>query len=506
MMTDEEQARKEAVDALSHLGPVSRKEAEKIAQRHEEDFGIPKKETLDRLHIVRPRIEPAPVPFKPPWDYRNGVVYVAFPGVTEMLSGGKYTESGHEVLIVSSDGSVLTLEQAKQRGFELDKNWHGEYVDWGHVSAQLVVNGNAQPANIRELFSQMKRNILHFVDLPGIEDIVPEQMAELLALWVMGTYFMPVWSAYGYLHFDGIAEECGKSRAGDVVWRMSFWHVSLAANSSLPEWRDTAHFGRTQFLDDVPDLGELPSEARAMLNVGYRRGTQVRLKQEGEKRGWTGKVVDAFAPRVFAAVAIMKPMLRSRTFRVMMQRTSNEEITRRDPSRVKWPHNPAEVRDALYLWAFLNMAGVEERYRSDKMDVLTGRSHEIGRPILTIASIIEEAGELGLFERMVCLLEAMGRESQRDRAKATDYPNLVKAAWACVQRGNPTPKAREVAANMITLRGMPSAVDVGRQLSGVRWVVGKFIKDGYTHYILDVDMLRQEVERLGLGDQADATQ
>lgn len=456
--------------------------------------------------ILRRRVQAPPVPFKLPWDFRYGETFAVFPSLREIevRPGSGCTEEQHAMDIAMSGVYVFTLEQIESfLQFKIDPNWHDEHVDWRPHSLQQVVDGTAQAPDLSPLFRRVKGNIEYFVDLPSMGGCPPEVVAEFLSCWTVGTYCMLIWDAYGYLHFDSAFEDCGKSRAGRVVSWMSFWPVDLSANSTLPEWRDTSHFGRTQFLDDVPNLGDLPAEARGMLNVGYKRGAKVRLKRLDATQGWVGSEVDVFAPRIFAAVATMDAMLRSRSFRIVMRRTTNAALTQRDPYRVPWPYDPAGVKDDMYLWSFLNMGNVAGRYRDSRMDVLMGRSHEIARPILTIASLIEEAGEQGLFDHIKALLEEMDRESVRDRGQRSGYADLVLAAWRCYQKGIQAPTADEVAGRMPHAK---SAIQIGRELTGAPWVRRTPTVRGSKHYAIDEGILAKEMAALGIADTVDAAQ
>ena len=120
-------------------------------------------------------------------------------------------------------------------------------MNWSPVSLQQLIDKNAGLVNAADLFQRLKTNIEFFVDLPPVASHSPETTASLLSLWCLGTYFMPIWSAFGYVHFDAAFEDSGKSRAAAVLTDLAFWPVVLSGPSTIPEWRDTSHFRRTQF-------------------------------------------------------------------------------------------------------------------------------------------------------------------------------------------------------------------------------------------------------------------
>ena len=435
---------------------------------------------------------------KPSCDYKDGLGFVAFPSAKAIYGIGQDSQpielsQGIEVLI--SDGRILSLPEIEQQGFKLDENYHGEYVSWSHGSLQQLIDKKANPVNIADLFRRIKVNLQFFVDLPSVAGHSSETTASILSLWVLGTYLMPVWSAFGYVHFDAASEDSGKSRAGGVLADMAFWPVVLSGPSTIPEWRDTSHFRRTQFFDDVA-LEDLPTNGRQMLYVGYKEaGAKVRLKTLTDRSGWTGTEVDVFAPRVFASVAVMDSMLRSRTYRIEMRRTAKEDIAHRDPQFTAWPEPKDQVRDDAYMWAFHNMPEVGARYRSPDMDLLSSRSAEIGRPLLTMASMVEQAGVRNLFAETTSILKAMDEESATDRARSRGEVELLEAAWRSCWAGNGELSAKDLAAQ---IGSGATPVAIGRQLKATAWATFSRNVVGTAHYKIDTAKLLAEMKRLGI--------
>ena len=127
------------------------------------------------------------------------------------------------------------------------------------------------------------------------------------------------------------------------------------------------------------------------------------------------------------------------------------------------------------------------------MNLLSSRSAEIGRPLLTMASMVEEAGAKGLFTETASILKAMDEESATERARNRGEVELVEAAWDCYCTGNPEPSAKDIARKI----GV-SPVPVGRKLQAVSWA--KFSRNitGTAHYEIDSSKLVDEMGRLGI--------
>jgi hypothetical protein len=420
--------------------------------------------------------EPLPIPMLPPWDFRGGQVIAAFPAKRQ-IRDAKGERVEHLIAILLA-GLVLPISVFDpEKGdwtlvgdIPVDSNWVGDYVDWSTESIQPFIDGHPPQVDIAAVFKQMLANLRYFIDLP-------EELFEFLALWGIGTYFRPVWDAYGYLHFDSSEEACGKTRAGETLGRMCFWPIQMNGASTLPEWRDSSHFGRTQILDDLETAEETLRRqgALSLLHGGYKRGAPVRLKDKSGQ-GFKSKVVQPFTSRIIASVWNMPPMLRSRTFRIWMKRTANANITHHR----EWPYPAQAIKDALYTWAYQNMSAVAKEYAGSRVEVLLGRAHEIARPILTIASLVEDAGIKGLFERTQAILEDLDSDNLCDRAEAKDDSALREAVLAC--------NSEEVTAQQVHAQ-MPlsdlSVDKIGRALAGASWAK-KRVVHGRAVYRIDL--------------------
>jgi len=412
------------------------------------------------------------IPMQPCWDFWGKKPYMvaAFHAKEriETLQGEDDTQDCIIALVDGAPRHLLVLDKKGKMSLSpewpesgpLDPLWTDECVDWRKTSIQALLDGGRTP----DLpFRQMVENIDYFLDLPE------EGLAEFLALWVIGTFFRPIWSAYGYLHFDSIEEGCGKTRAGHVLGLMAFWPIWMGGGSTFAELRDSSHFGRTQILDDIATQEDILRRNGAinLLYGGYRKGTRIRLKGSRRGAGWGSKAIDPFAPRIITSVWPMEAMLRSRTFQIMMRRNDSEK-TRCDPM-VKWLHHPRVIRDDLYFWAYRNMALVGAAYRRQEAKASTGRAHELALPILTLAGILERAGETGLFGRTEAVLEGLDAANVQDCTEDSGRADLL---WAFIRATSGRPDARVTARQVWGwLEGRrPSVKALGRELTGTPWL------------------------------------
>jgi hypothetical protein len=163
---------------------------------------------------------------------------------------------------------------------------------------------------------------------------------------------------------------------------------------------------------------------------------------------------------------------------------------------VKWLHHPRVIRDDLYFWAYRNMALVGAAYRRQEAKASTGRAHELALPILTLAGILERAGETGLFGRTEAVLEGLDAANVQDCTEDSGRADLL---WAFIRATSGRPDARVTARQVWGwLEGRrPSVKALGRELTGTPWLRHTPPLNGTRHYYADPDRLAAEKARFG---------
>jgi hypothetical protein len=272
------------------------------------------------------------------------------------------------------------------------------------------------------VFAQLKAVVDHFIDFArSLDD--QDVMCELVACYIVATYFLDAFHVIGYLWPNGEAG-AGKTSLLQVVTETGFLGELLLGNSTLPTLRDLADYGACLGFDDaeaVMDTKRTDPDKRTLLLAGNRRGACIAYKElQGD--AWVTRYVSTFCPRLFSAIRLPDPVLGSRSIIVPLVKSGDQERTKRNVMAPEdWP--PGIARQPLIddLWA-VGLAGLPELpdydRRAAQLATLAGRNLEPWRAVLAVALWLEERHQVrGLFERM----EKLSMDYQGERAEYEDH-------------------------------------------------------------------------------------
>jgi len=254
-----------------------------------------------------------------------------------------------------------------------------------------------------------------------------QTMVELVACYVLSTYFLDAFSVTGYLWPNG-DKGSGKTHLLLVVAALSYLGQVILPSGSYPSLRDLADFGATLAFDDAErfaDSRKTDPDKRALLLAGNRRGNTVAVKERGPKGAWHTRYVNTYSARLFSAIHLPDPVLASRTIIVPLIRTPDPYRGNADPSNHGvWPHSRRELVDDL--WA-LSVAHLSElpacEARVSGHARLTGRNLEPWLALLSVAYWLDGKGVSGLHRRMEALSWAY--QSERPDFELDDFTVLV---------------------------------------------------------------------------------
>jgi hypothetical protein len=255
-----------------------------------------------------------------------------------------------------------------------------------------------------------------------------EELCELLACYILATYFMDAFTVIGYLWPNG-DKGAGKTTLLHVVAELAYLGQVILAGGTYAALRDLADYGATLAFDDaehVIDLKRGDPDKRALLLTGNRRRSSVPVKEQAADRTWRIRYVNTFCPRLFSAMRLPDDVLASRTITIPLVRSADHNRMNRDPTDYEtWPHNRRELIDDLWALALADLATVH-KYDAEAAHQapLSGRPLEPWRAILAVALWLQQAHSVdGLHDRMTALAQAYQRE--RHDLEAEDPTRLL---------------------------------------------------------------------------------
>ncbi|MCA9942034.1 MAG: DUF3854 domain-containing protein [Anaerolineales bacterium] len=252
-------------------------------------------------------------------------------------------------------------------------------------------------------------------------------MTELIACFILATWFLPVWKVVGNLWPNG-DRGSGKTQLLVVVCELAYLGMVVLAGGSFATLRDLADYGATLGFDDAENLAD-PRKAdpdkRTLLLAGNRRGNVVTLKEKDGNNGWKTRQVQTFSFRLFSAIHLPDNVLASRTIIVPLIRTPDRKRANADPLEYElWPYDRRQLMDDLWCLALAYMNEVQPYEGKINQEArLLGRNLEPWRAVLAMARWLDDKGVSGLWHRLEQL--AIDYQQERPNLELSDYTALT---------------------------------------------------------------------------------
>lgn len=267
--------------------------------------------------------------------------------------------------------------------------------------------------NPAEAFARLVSVVDHYIDFA--RSLSPqESMCEMVACYILATYFLDAFNVVGYLWPNG-EHGAGKTSLLQVVTETAYLGQLILAASSYPTLRDLADYGATLAFDDaeaVMDTKRTDPDKRTLLLAGNRRGATVSVKEQTGDR-WVTRHVHTFCPRLFSAIRLPDQVLASRSIIVPLVRSGDEKRSKANAmDETSWPCDRRRLVDDLWALGLANLPELPEHDRqAASLSCLAGRPLEPWRSILAVAHWLQERhGVAGLFDRMEQLSLAYQQE------------------------------------------------------------------------------------------------
>ena len=315
----------------------------------------------------------------------------------ELASVGIVDAAGKPVLVIRHAGQLPAIHAVKkrddgryiieQRPLVPSPAQHGLLAGrWSAADVEAFIKDGTAPT-FAQLLNQIRTELRR-----QIEFARPEA-ASLVALWIAGTYFHPLFGTFPRLNLTG-PKRTGKSKLLQLIAAISFNGLHLVIPTAATIFRLVEPLRPTLCLDEMEKLDrDDKSTIEALINAGYKVGTTV-PRVEGDR---TREVVlyDAYAPIALAGISGLNAVLADRAITVEMQRglnkaTINSEVVVDDPIYGKL--RAAGYRVALARWLDVQAALETVRDRQDSFTTLAGRPLELYRPLIALAILTNYIG------------------------------------------------------------------------------------------------------------------
>ena len=288
--------------------------------------------------------------------------------------------------------------------------------EWNAAGVKRYVAGQRpDPANVFHRTVAVIDRFVHFNK--SLTD--QGKMCELIACYILGTYFLDAFNVVGYLWAMG-DRGSGKTQLLATVSELALLGTLILSGGTYPTLRDDAGLGATLCIDDSE---EISGDKRELFLAGNRRGATVTLKISDGDGVWNTERVHVFCPKLFSAMRLPDYVMASRVIGIPMVRSPDEERAKANPlDHASWPHDRRQLIDDLWAIGLANLLKFKQYdERAAKRATLLGRDLDPWRMILAVALWLqEEHGVSDLFIRMEVL--SVTYQQERDELEAGDDP------------------------------------------------------------------------------------
>ncbi len=342
----------------------------------------------------------------PALDFYEDIALVMIP-----LAEQSGTEVTHRPYLITSSREILPAPEGqlatighRQVVLREMPTVLGSVSRWSYLHIQEFLKGYTPDAI--EVLHRVESLYTKYIDFEKPDT------ATVLTLWTIGTYFYPLFEAYPYVALQG-TKGSGKSKTIGLTEKLAFNARVSSSLSAASLFRIVQATRGTLGIDEGERLAyrndPVAGDLRLLLNSGYKRGSPaLRVEGDGERR--EVKEFQVYAPKMLASIAGLEEVLGSRCIAVTMLRTMDERGNLAISERAEeW----ASVRHDLYSLALTAFPKIRAIYENDpSILVLTNRDNELWLPLLAIAKMIEDAGEVGLLEVVQDYATSAAKESE----------------------------------------------------------------------------------------------
>jgi len=290
-----------------------------------------------------------------------------------------------------------------------NQRWrHEDMLSWQKSDAKI---------NPVELLTKM-----HDV-FPKYLELEDETTYFVLYLWIIGTYFYRLFSAYPYLDFTG-TKRAGKTKALELINLIAFNGIMSPDLTGSVMFRVIEQTGATICIDEAEQMKNQKSEqaqqVRTLLNQGFKKNMYA-YRSDTKEKGFNPVPFNLYSPKAFGHINAFDDVLEDRCIQILMKRSTKKTIQNTHPSeydKVWW-----DIRDMCYR-LFLDYTDIIEtlKQKAEETMPVSGRERELWHPILTLANLFESFGLQGIIEKVrKFALESSDTRQSTDEEENPDY-------------------------------------------------------------------------------------
>ncbi len=317
--------------------------------------------------------------FHPALDFKGGKAYVSIRLHTKTDKG---VSKRCWIIVSDKNHFVLSKEALEERGLfseilgvQIDGRWSKESVNRWLKSKEDFT--------LKDIFTEL-RSLFEFY-----LDYADKRLYTLIPLWIIGTYFFPLFNGYPIIFLNG-SSGSGKSKTGELTAPLCF-NGRLMANISDAGLFRTIHVSRgTLVLDEnekISGFGDRCSQINFLLS-GYKPGANVLRAKALENGNFEPEEFQVYAPKMIANIrGVKETALLNRSIKLILTPSQNKQAQREvnpQSSKIK------TLRDKFYVYLMNHWKEVRQARKAVKeMNLgIYGYDQSNWLPILALAHLL----------------------------------------------------------------------------------------------------------------------
>jgi hypothetical protein len=234
-----------------------------------------------------------------------------------------------------------------------------------------------------------------------------------IALWIIATFMYLDFDAFAYLVITAATKRSGKTRLWELIQFCCSNPCPSGALTPAAIYKTMSEDRPTMGFDEAETLSsEAASTMRAILNMGYRKGSVVRRVIGNEVKEY-----EVYCPKVFILIGRAYDTLNDRSIIVQMKRGEPKE-------RFVWERAKTEgaiLREKIAALVEENRSAIIDCFQNfGRIDFLNDRDEEIWMPLFSLCKVLDKPSLKQLGMNAVDIATSKTQE-------ATTYRNLMSA-------------------------------------------------------------------------------
>lgn len=301
--------------------------------------------------------------------------------------------------MLTSDGKRIRWDQKELliHGLVPESSIEHHDLRWDLNDSKCFLD-NPSNENPQLVFRKILGEMRKYIEYPD------DRIFSLIALWIIGTYFHPLFQSYPFLYFGGV-KRAGKTKSLTFVSQLSFNSINSLSVSVSALFRLCQSSASTLLIDETGYLRNKArfEDLRTLLYGRYKRGQTVQRVEKDSSGKFMIKHFQVFGPTALANIQGLEDILADRCINIIMRRSVRKDILNSEMDEKLAVFQ--ETRNMLYrLWMthfkeieeLSNAVSVENAVSeySGYREQVSGRAWELWKPIIVLAKFIDKYNDL----------------------------------------------------------------------------------------------------------------